>query len=282
VSARRINGSSVLQGRPVGNATPAALHQRHSTPIECAREASSLFDINYPKPSSSPTHRALPTPPACSSLHTKDTEAITHSGLLPWLHSDWKLQWGHTHMSLLSGRRQTRTCLNLWKEIQKHQYTSNQHFLESEVWHQRSSAGRQHWWRSAALCCATARCYYCKDQTRYPSHRGQVLVNTPRAAKRFTGRCWIKDSLEHPCVGTKSEIGVVSNTHLAAACWQAEAARWGRLSSSTRAILSTSAALPNRFAKFSVEVLLVQQNHMALIWFQKKQYLLVTIALWDV
>lgn len=31
-------------------------------------------------------------------------------------------------MTLLWGRRQTPTCLNPWKEIQKYQYTSNEHF----------------------------------------------------------------------------------------------------------------------------------------------------------
>lgn len=81
-------------------------------------------------------------PSAHTSLHTKDTAAVTHSGPLPWLHSDWKLQWGHTHMSLLLGRRQTRTCSNPWKKPQKYQCTNNYPFVGTEASHHCCSAAQ--------------------------------------------------------------------------------------------------------------------------------------------
>lgn len=85
------------------------------------------------------------SPPMCPCprfLAHQGHRAATHSGPLPWLHSDWILQWGHTRTSLPLGRRQTRTCSNPWKETQKYQYTTNHHFLGTEAWHQCCSAAQ--------------------------------------------------------------------------------------------------------------------------------------------
>lgn len=87
-------------------------------------------------------HRALPCPLCSCLLAHRGQTAVTHSGPLPWLHSDWKLQWGHTHMSLLLGRRQTRTCSNPWKETQNYQYNSSHHFFRNWSQHQCCSAAQ--------------------------------------------------------------------------------------------------------------------------------------------
>lgn len=121
---------------PYPNRIPTWYSPAHRTQVTFGLDT--LGEDNCRCPRAEPSH----VPSAHISLHTKDTAAVTHSGPLPWLHSDWKLQWGHTRMSLLLGHRQTQTCSNPWKETQKYQYTNNYHFLGTEEWHHCCSAAQ--------------------------------------------------------------------------------------------------------------------------------------------